>query len=189
METGMRAPLGLGAPIRILSVVNEFVDWVARRVAATLVGLMTAIVLASVFFRYVLNNSITWTEDVSLIMMITAAFLIAPVAYRQGLNVAIEMLVSALPLALLRALRIALNLLVLWILYRHFFEALALVERGWGIRVNTVPIAWAWCYMPVPFAFGAMALAGIELILRDVVGILSRRDDWDLPHQRVAEPL
>lgn len=149
---------------------------------AVLMTAMTLIVLLGVFFRYVLNDSITWVEDVSLIAMVTTAFVVAPLAYRSGANVAIEMLVMALPRALLRLVRLAINLLILWILYRHFGEALDLVQRGWGIRVNTVPVAWAWFYMIVPVAFAAMAAVGIELVLRDAWGLAARSDALDPPH-------
>lgn len=156
--------------------------------SAGFIALMTVIVITGVFFRYVLNNSLSWVEDVSLILMVTTAFLVAPYAYRAGGNVAIEILIEMLPERMLRFVRIVINVLVLWIIYRYFFESLALVERGWAIRVNTVPIAWAWPYMAVPVALLAMALAGVELILRDLWALLGGERSLDLPHQAPQEP-
>ena len=171
----------------LLARINVPIGRVGLFAGSVLVAGMTLVVIAGVFFRYVLNNSLTFVEDVALIMMVTTAFLIAPLAYRTGGNVAIEMLVEALPRIGTRLIRIVINLLVLWLVYRYFFESLKLVERGWGIRVNTVPIPWAIPYMVVPFSFAALALVSIELLARDAWSILARRDDLDLPHV-VKEP-
>ncbi|MDN2566788.1 TRAP transporter small permease subunit [Aquibium sp. A9E412] len=168
--------------------VNAIIGRVGVVAGAGLIALMTVVVVVGVFFRYVLNNSISWVEDVSLIMMVSTAFLVAPFAYRTGANVAIEMLTAQLPQLALRVLRIAINVMVLWILYRHFFESLLLVERGWAIRVNTVPVAWAWPYMVVPVAFVGMALIGFELILRDLWALMARSPALDLPHHAPQEP-
>ena len=124
-------------------------------VASFLAGLMAIIVTIGVFWRYVLNNSLPWVEDVSLIMMVSMAFIVAPYAYRTGQNVAITMIVDLLPAAAMRCIRIAVNLLVLWIIYRYFLESLELVDRGWGIRVNSVNMAWAYPYLIVPAVFPA----------------------------------
>ena len=176
------------ASIEALGRLNALVGRSGVLVASLLLIVMTSVVVVGVFFRYVLNNSITWVEDVSLIMMVTLAFLVAPYAYRSGANVAIEIVTAALPKTVLRVLRIVINILVLWIIYRYFFESLALVERGWSIRVNTVPIPWAIPYMMVPVALFAMALAGAELILRDLWGLVMRSTNADLPHIAPEEP-
>lgn len=171
-----------------LGAINRRIGSVGVFLASLLIGLMAVIVILGVFFRYVLNDSLTWVEDVALIMMVTTAFIVAPYAYRTGANVAIEILTSVLPDVLVRILRLLVNMLVLWVIYRYFFESLALVQRGWSIRVNTVPIAWAWPYMIVPVAFGAMALAAIELIGRDLWALCFRSVSADLPHVAPNEP-
>lgn len=146
--------------------------------AAIMIASMTIIVIVGVFFRYVLNNSITWVEDFSLIMMVTTAFIVAPFAYRNGANVAIGLFVSGFNDRVLRTIRMLIDVLILWIIYRYFFESLALVERGWGIRVNSIPIPWAWCYMIIPVCFVAMASVGVELLLRELYAFTdaSRRE-------------
>ena len=156
--------------------------------ASCFIAIMTLIVITGVFFRYALNDSIAWVEDVSLILMVTTAFLVAPFAYRTGANVAIELVIDTLPAIVARGLRIAINLLVLWIIYRYFFESLKLVERGWGIRINTVPLPWAIPYLIVPLAFAQMALVAFELIGRDIWGMANGSTDADLPHLAPQEP-
>ena len=85
------------------------------------------IILAQVFYRYVLNDSLGWSEEVAKIMMVWSAFLVAPWAYRQGANVSIDMFVEAFPLLARRLMETVLNLLVLFIV-------------AWGIMV--APFDW-----------------------------------------------
>ena len=103
---------------------NHAVAVAARSVAAVLLVIMTAIVLLQVFFRYGLNNSLSWTEELAKIMMVWMAFLVAPWALRQGVNVSIDMFVDALPRRLRLAFEVILQLLILWIVGVFFLESL-----------------------------------------------------------------
>ena len=172
----------------MLGSINRLIGQVGVFFGSLFIAIMTLLVILGVFFRYVLNNSLTWVEDVSLIMMVTTAFLVAPFAYRSGANVAIEFISGLLRGPLVRVMRIVINLLVLWLIYRYFLESLGLVKRGWGIRVNTIPIPWAIPYMIVPASFVAMAMVGFELIMRDLWGLMSGSDKADLPHIAPQEP-
>lgn len=176
------------AVFTMLGSINSLIGRIGVFIGSLFIAIMTILVILGVFFRYVLNNSLGWVEDVSLIMMVTTAFLVAPYAYRSGANVAIEFLSGMLQGRMVRVMRVIINLLVLWLIYRYFLESLGLVKRGWGIRVNTVPIPWAIPYMVVPFSFFAMALVGFELIMRDLWGLMSGSDKADLPHIAPQEP-
>jgi len=170
----------LAALVKPLSLVNRFIATAGVFLASCFIAMMTCVVIAGVFFRYVLNDSITWVEDVSLILMVTMAFIIAPYALRTGGNVAIELIVSKLPTLFQRVIRLIIYSAVLWVLYRYLFESFALVERGWNIRVNTLPIQWAWCYMIIPIVFIALIAGTVELILRELHGIGTGNSDLDL---------
>jgi TRAP-type C4-dicarboxylate transport system permease small subunit len=172
----------------ILSRFNRLAGLIARNLAACLVAIMTFAVLAGVFFRYVLNNSLAWTEDSSILMMIWVAFLIAPYAYRQGGHVGIELLVTSLPKPAFRVIRIILNLLILWLLYRFMQEALIYVSRGFNMRANTIPVPIAYFRTIVPVSLGMMMLIGIELILRDVFSLTDPDRDHDLADGVEAVP-
>ena len=167
--------------VDLLGRFNGFVARILRDAAAALIAVMTGIVLVAVFFRYVLGDSLTWTEDSSILAMIWVAFLIAPWSYRHGGNVSIDMAVDLLPEAARRLLRIAVNLLVLWLLYRFIVEALIYVNRGWTMRANAIPVPIAWFRAIVPVSLALMIPVGVELILRDALSILDRTRSYDVP--------
>jgi len=138
----------------VLAGFNRTICLYMRNFAACLVAIMTVAVLAGVFFRYVLNNSLAWTEDSSILMMIWVAFLIAPYAYREGGHVGIELVVSSLPKPVFRVIRLVINFLILWLLYRFMLEAIIYVSRGFNMRANTIPVPIAYFRLIVPVSIG-----------------------------------
>ena len=75
-----------------LTAVNTMLATLFRSLAWIFLALMTLFIVTQVFCRYLLNSSLFWPEDVSLMMMIWVAFAVAPIAYRQGTNVSLDTL-------------------------------------------------------------------------------------------------
>ncbi|TQV67737.1 TRAP transporter small permease [Exilibacterium tricleocarpae] len=159
-----------------LATLNHTVSVYARNLAAILVLLMTSAVLIQVLFRYVLNDSLSWTEEFAKVMMVWTAFLVAPWAYRRGQNVSINIFSEAMSRPYRLVLQIGLNLLVLWIVYVLFIESLAFWSRGQSIQSATMGIEMAWFYSVVPFGFSALFLVGCELVLRDLLALIDGGD-------------
>lgn len=87
MQSGvLRLAIGLGHLARVAL-------WVA---GAGLVA-MTAIISAQVFFRYVLNGSIIWSEPAAVILMGWFIFLGAAVGIRDGYHLSFDVLLYLLP--------------------------------------------------------------------------------------------
>lgn len=168
--------------ITVIAAINQLVMPFLVKIAAVLITAMTVVVVVGVFFRYVLNNSLPWSEEFAIVSAVWVAFLVAPQAYRMGGHVSIELIINALPPVLVRIFRIVLNLMILWILYRFFIEALTFVKNGNFQRANSMPVKISWFRSVVPVSIAMMALVGIELILRDFMGLLTGTRDRDLPH-------
>jgi len=166
--------------LRMLSAINEWTGITARNSAGILLIAMTAIVLIQIVFRYVLNDSLIWTEEVSKTLMVWGAFLIAPWAYRNGANVSIQMFTDELPLTLQRLLQLALNLLVIWIIVVFWSESFGMIDRGFSIKAASLPVQVGWFFIVVPFAFGAMLLVGVELLIRDMLALLHPKEEFEI---------
>jgi TRAP-type transport system small permease protein len=65
---------------------------------------------AQVFFRYVLNHSLFWSEEVGRICLVWLSFLGATAAYRRGAHIGIGFFVEKLPQRLRFGLRILVQL-------------------------------------------------------------------------------
>ncbi len=163
--------------------VNTVACNLARNLAGLLLVAMVAIVILQIIFRYVLNDSLIWPEELSKTMMVWTAFLVAPWAYRNGANVRIEIFSDAFPPLLLRVSMLFIRLLILWIVCVFFFESFGFWQRGQTVRADSIPVQIAWFYSIVPVAFLLLLSVGIEQVVRSVLSILRPAEDWEIAHQ------
>lgn len=163
-----------------LTKINEFFCGAARNLAGLLLIAMVVIVILQIVFRYVLNDSLIWTEELAKTMMVWTAFLVAPWAYRAGANVRIEIFVNEMSQPLQKSLELLLNLLVFWIVVVFLWESFGFWQRGLTVRADSLPIAVAWFYSVVPVAFFLLLLAGVERIMRNILALLHPDEDWGI---------
>ena len=136
-----------------------------KRAAGFLLAAMVAMIIAQVGFRYVLNDSLTWTEELSKFAMVWIACLVAPWAYLKHLNVAIDMFHAALPATMQRIAEALITLLLLLINYQFFTYSLGFLESGHSITAASVPLSLFYIYLCLPYLFGSLFLIGIEKLI------------------------
>lgn len=77
---------------------------------------MTGSVLAGVFFRYVLNDSLSWSEELARYCLIWMSWFGASLALRRGGHIAVEFALDALPASARKLAVLAGELLTLFFL-------------------------------------------------------------------------
>ncbi len=85
---------------KLSSVLTRFIHAylsVIRLLAGVCMGLIVAIMLAQVFYRYVLGDSLIWAEELCRYLLIWQTFLVLGLAYSRGEFVTLDFLPSALP--------------------------------------------------------------------------------------------
>ncbi len=167
---------------------NDIVLKIGRWVSIVAIGLMVLAILTQVFFRYVLNNALPWPDEAARFMMLWMTGLMAPMAYRRGGFVAIDMLVDALP----KGIGAILSLFLLVISGAVLAVALPI---GWGeITGFSAKFATASLYIPTTLDFSEwlrvprwwmmlsllvgvilLLIVNIELILRTLITLLGGR--------------
>ena len=170
-----------------IAVFNELLCNSAKNFAGILLMTMTAIVLLQIVCRYVLNDSLIWTEEVAKTMMVWSAFLVAPLSYRTSANVSIDMFVDQLSQRTRAILHLLLNFLVIWIIVVFLIESVGFFQRGINIRAASLPIQMAWFYSIVPLSFAALFIVGVELVLRDVLSLFYPGEQFLIPHSETVE--
>lgn len=167
---------------------NSLLLGIGRRIAIVALALMVAMILGQVFFRYVLGNAPAWTEEGARFAMLWMTGLMAPMAYRQGGFVAIDMLERALPRLLAGLLTLALLALSLAVLVialdrginNHVFS---LSGRGTSPSLR-LPLDWIggeqirfrnqWAYASLALGLGLLILVNLELILRQILTLFGQ---------------
>jgi TRAP-type C4-dicarboxylate transport system permease small subunit len=147
---------------------NFIVAKLAKNLAGGLLAVMLLMILAQVFFRYVLNDSLAWTEELAKFAMVWVACLVAPWAYREHLNVSIQMFADALPAFLRRITELLITILVISICGIFFLQSLEFWQSGLTIYASSVPVKLAYFYTCAPFAFGSICLVGFERLIEQL---------------------
>ena len=96
-----------------MSVLRGAEAWLAafvRFVMVTVGVVMVSSLLAGVFFRYVVQDSLTWSDEVAMLCFSWMTLLAAALLVREGGHVRVELIESALPTPLVRSLRILIGL-------------------------------------------------------------------------------
>ncbi len=114
---------------------------------------ITLIIPAGVFMRYVMNNPMAWPEPAAVIMMVMFSFLGGAAVYRANVHIAVE--------ALLNAVKPEVRRLMLWAV-DACMGATTLFMLGYGIQLCLVTrystmaefpgLSQAIVYMPIPIA-------------------------------------
>ena len=123
-----------------LARLNEALCSAARSIAGLLLVAMVVIVILQIVFRYVLNDSLSWTEEVSKTMMVWTAFSSHRGRIVSAPMFSIEIFVDEFPDTMRKIMALALNLLVLWIVAVFLFESFGFWQRGQAVRSDSLPI-------------------------------------------------
>ena len=140
------------------------------------IALMSAIVVvisAGVFWRYVLNDALAWTEEIAKYLLVWLTFVGAPLALRSGGHIAVEVLPGMLP----PRLRSALQALILSVVVAVL---LVLAHQSWGLAMNariqtaaTFELSLMWVMLAVPLGSALMVLVGVDMLLRSLAGMVA----------------
>lgn len=77
--------------------VNHLYERALYVVGAALMGTMVIVVGMQIFARYVLGDSLSWTDELARFLMVWITFLFAGTSFRRGEMIAVEMFSKKLP--------------------------------------------------------------------------------------------
>ena len=160
----------LGAA-RVLAVVSQVALWIA---AAGMVA-MTALVGWQVFARYVLNESPSWTEPVSIMVMSWFIFLGAAVGVRENFHMVFDVLIHFLPGAG-GWMRATSDLAVLVFGLGMVIYGGQLMIQTWSAIIPVLHLPGGFDYMPIVAGGVLMFLFALERLCLRLAGVAVDHD-------------
>jgi len=141
-----------------------------------MISLFLMIILAvsiQVFFRYVLNNPLSWPEELARFLLVWLSFIATSILYRRKGHIAIDTLVKLFQARHQLIISILLNTIIMTFL-------IVIVISGTGLQKYQVSMSTMTnleipkCYLTLALTVGAasMTLTAAHLILEDVRGLL-----------------
>lgn len=156
----MRAELA--ALSRILAVVNRMALWTAG------IGLiiMTVFIAWQVFGRYVLNQSPSWTEPASLLLMSWFILLGSAVGVRDGNHLGFEIALHYAPHGLRQTMLAVTEVLVMLFGGAMAWYGTSLAVETWSALMPGLPIPQGFDYVPLAVGGVLIALFSLEKLVR-----------------------
>ncbi len=178
--------------IRCLSAINVVQLGAFRWGAMFLVLAVAAIVSAGVFFRYVLNDSLSWSEELAKYAMLWLVFLGAPIALRLGVHPNIEIVISRFPS---RVTRFILAVMHLAVCVFCSFLAMKSHDFAWNgrtqVAISVGDVSMYWFFVSIPIGMASMALVSLQQFLEDmsflIAGKPAQQDTFVTKHRPVLD--
>lgn len=174
------------ALLRIIAWINTHILRVGRQLAWIALAIMVIVILAQVFFRYVLNNALAWPDEAARFLMLWMTAFVAPSAMRWGGFVSIDMLPRALPRIPSLVLMLVLLVMSLLVLvtavghgYNHTFgfggnfdSSSLRLPLDW-IGFESVKVKLRYMYGSLLTCVILLIMVTVELILRTLLSLVS----------------
>lgn len=142
--------------------------------------MMTAIVGYQVFGRYVLQSSPSWSEQLSLTLMIWYVAFGAAAGVREGFHIRIVALENAVPHAISKGMRIASDTIVGICGVAMLIGGFILVSKTWSHVIPSLGIPRGLAYTGLPIAGTLIALFALERVM-ETLGQENLVDDEEDP--------
>ncbi|APO75866.1 TRAP dicarboxylate transporter protein DctQ subunit [Rhizobium etli 8C-3] len=132
--------------------------------------LMTAFVAWQVFCRYVLNDSPSWTEPGSVMLMSWFIFLGAAVGIRENNHLGFDVLLYVLPKSGKRVLRMISDVVILAFGAGMIWYGGALMKLTWNTTLPSLGISGAFDYLPLAGGGVLAVIFSLERIVLRLAG-------------------
>jgi TRAP-type C4-dicarboxylate transport system permease small subunit len=129
-------------------------------------GLLLTLFL-QVFTRYVLNDPLSWTEEVARYLYVYIVFLGASAAISDRTHVGIDYFAKMLPVVVQWTLSVAINLLILGALGLLTYWGWRAAMRQWNMPMMVLDIPYTWVYLVVPVTAVLMSVRTLALMRAD----------------------
>lgn len=151
--------------VRALEAVSFYVAWVTALLSLFLAVAMIGCLLIQVFFRYVLDSPLPWTDEAAIFCFAWTTLLLASIGVRERTHVRFTFIIEHMP-------RVGANILDLVIMmliagFGAIFVATGreLVELVWGNLSPAVHYPVQWLYIVTP-------VVGVLFVLHAVTNLL-----------------
>lgn len=147
-----------------------------RTLEYSLVALFVVVIAGvalQVFFRYVLNSPLTWSEELSRLAFTWMLFLGLCLAEKDNIHIAVDFFVDRMPASVQKPLRVAVEVFCIAILLTVVYYSIQFIEMQRAMRSVALDISMAYFTLAVPVGCLLFAIYKFQTIAR-----IMRTDDF-----------
>lgn len=135
---------------------------VEDRIASALLVAILVVMGLGVFFRYVLNDSLSWTEEISRYGLVYITYLGCATGFRRRSHIRIDVIERVLPARARSVLASLVDLICAVFLAGMLLLSVQIIEVLWASRSAAVQIPMRYVYFALVLGF-ALALVRLGL--------------------------
>jgi TRAP-type C4-dicarboxylate transport system permease small subunit len=160
----------------MLAILHDRLYQVVMLVIILLIVVIVASLCAQVFWRYVLNDSLIWPEEVSRYAFIWVSCLGMCAGVRRGDLIAIDVLWVDTPKRVRLLVSIGAHLLIIPLLIVFVWEGWVLIDVVAGQRTagTNVPVGWVYLALPLSSVFALLFV--FETLVREIYDLSAFED-------------
>ncbi|WP_198666135.1 TRAP transporter small permease [Tropicimonas sp. IMCC34043] len=163
--------------------VTGWIGRIALYLSGAALVTMTAMIAAQVFWRYVLNSSIVWTEPGSVMVMGWFIFLGAAVGVREGYHLSFDVMLMVLPNKAKLVLYSISDVVVIAFGAGMMFYGGQLVAKTSGNVIPSLGISGAFDFIPVVAGGFLLVIFSLERLFRRAAGLPTARFGEVMPDE------
>jgi TRAP-type C4-dicarboxylate transport system permease small subunit len=150
-----------------LNKIRLMLNSIFEKLTVLIVIVMVVVVAAQVFFRYVLHNSLYWSEELAIFLFIWLTFIGGEIVLRNGNHIAIDALLNALKGVHKLLLSIFIDVVII------AFACIVLVS-GVGLTISTLNQPSAALQVPMAWVYGAIPISMILMIINTSYSLITK---------------
>lgn len=144
---------------------------------SVLLMFIVATALAQVFSRYILRNSITWTHELDIMLMIWSVFLGAAVGMHRKAHLRITILSDRFPAKAQRILLVLIDLFALLFLIILGVKGIEVIQSVEGTVLTSMDLPRGFMVGAASVGAALMILLFIPVMIEDVRGLSLQRKE------------
>ena len=142
--------------------ITNILESLVRIVMMLLLSGMVVLIFSQVLFRYLFNQPIAWTEELSRHFMIWAALLGAAVAYRKKAHLGVDVLVQQFSLQWQEAVVWFVHLMSIFFSGFLVYFGIAIVKKTMNQLSSALTIPMGYIYASIPVGAAIILVFAVE---------------------------
>lgn len=156
--------------IGVLSWLNRAQLRVLAAASVFLVAVITVVIALGVVFRYVFNDSLSWTEELAKYAMLWLVFTGAPIALRLGMHPGIDLIGSRLPEVAGHVVKALVFLCVALFCGYLAFKGHQFAWNGRSqVAITIGDLSMYWIFISIPVGMASLSLVGLQQFLEHLL--------------------
>jgi TRAP-type transport system small permease protein len=144
--------------MKVLSAASTYVNRLVEVMIFVMLAIMVMVISAGVFWRYVLNDSLSWSEELGRYLLVWISFLGASIGTYQAAHISISVVTDRLPPRIRWLTQLATDLMIVVFLSAILYQSIKILPVM-SVRIApTLGLRMSVVYVVLPLSSAVMLL-------------------------------